>query len=32
MTTSLEDAVCKMELTERDVKESLVYEGQKYFF
>jgi Cu+-exporting ATPase len=28
----MRDAVCKMELDERHVKESLVYEGRSYYF
>lgn len=28
----MRDAVCKMELDEKHVKESLVYEGRSYYF
>ena len=28
----MRDAVCKMELDEKRVKESLVYEGRSYYF
>jgi P-type Cu+ transporter len=31
-TKKVRDAVCKMELDERHIRESLVYEGRNYYF